>query len=119
MSYVDKERQREYQRTWRTSRRSLWFKDNGPCKECGSEENMELHHLDKEAKEDHKIWSWSEERRLKELAKCVVLCRECHSAVHSRGLIHGTDLGYTHYKCRCVNCKEAHTKTNRKYRMGR
>lgn len=118
MGYTDKDRQREYQRVWRASRRSLWFKENGPCKKCESEENLELHHLDKSQKEDHKVWSWSNERRLAELAKCIVLCRDCHNKAHSNGLVHGTNLGYTLYRCRCTDCRKAHAIVNRKYNTG-
>ena len=33
-------------------------------------------------KKDHKIWSWSKQRREAEIKKCVVLCRKCHVKAH-------------------------------------
>jgi len=46
---------------------------------CGSWKKLELDHIDPKTKESHKIWSWSEERRNKELKKCQVLCYDCHN----------------------------------------
>lgn len=33
-----------------------------------------------------------------------------------QGLVHGTTNGYTYYKCRCSECREAHTQAERKRR---
>lgn len=77
MPYKDKVKQREYQRKWKAKRRAEFF-EGKCCEECGGAENLELHHEDRSKKESHKIWSWSKERREAELAKCVVLCRDCH-----------------------------------------
>jgi hypothetical protein len=41
-------------------------------------QNLELHHLDPEAKTSHKIWSWSPAKLRRELDKCIALCRDCH-----------------------------------------
>jgi hypothetical protein len=71
------EKKREYARKWMANRRSEYFKDK-KCVECGSTEHLELDHIDPETKENHAIWSWSEERRNKELKKCQVLCKKCH-----------------------------------------
>ena len=78
MSYKDKNKQREYTKNWIASRRKAWLKENDPCKNCGSWENLELDHIDPSKKVDHKVWSWSEKRRLEELSKCQVLCHRCH-----------------------------------------
>jgi hypothetical protein len=59
------------------ARREAWFKENGPC-ECGSWDNLELHHKNPEEKVTHRVWTWAEDRRLKELAKCVAVCVDCH-----------------------------------------
>lgn len=75
--YKDPEQQREYQRNWMAARRNAFFHDKC-CVQCGSTENLELDHIDRNEKEDHNVWSWSEERRQKELAKCQVLCYDCH-----------------------------------------
>lgn len=80
MSYLDREMQRAYQREWMRRRRRLWFAANGPCRECGSWDRLELDHIDPEKKVHHAIWSWSLQKRSAELAKCQVLCHGCHRA---------------------------------------
>jgi len=56
-----------------------WIADNGPCKKCGSDVMLQIDHIDPSLKVTHNIWSWSKERRGIELAKCQVLCHDCHS----------------------------------------
>ncbi len=73
-----KEYLRKYQLAWMKKHRQEWFDINGPCVKCGSRKRLELDHVDPKTKESHKIWSWSEERRNKELKKCQVLCYDCH-----------------------------------------
>jgi hypothetical protein len=41
---------------------------------------MELDHVDPSQKVDHRIWSWSKARMDVEVAKCQVLCYDCHLA---------------------------------------
>lgn len=62
----------------RKALRKEWLQEHGPCVECNSWEDLELDHKDPSTKISHSVWSWSIERRLKELEKCQVLCRECH-----------------------------------------
>ena len=78
MPYKTKELQREYQKQWIKNRRQEWLSKNGPCKQCGTWENLEIDHIDPKEKITHRIWSYNEEKRLKALAKCQVLCNECH-----------------------------------------
>ena len=78
MGYVDKEKQKEFQREWLKKRRAKWLSENGPCKKCGTWENLHVHHKDPKLKISHRVWSWAETRRLAELAKCEVLCCPCH-----------------------------------------
>ena len=68
---------RDYQRKWLQARRDDWFADKS-CVDCGSTENLELDHVDPFLKISHKIWSWSKQRRTKELLKCVPRCSACH-----------------------------------------
>jgi hypothetical protein len=98
MPYADKEKQKEYQRIWYTRRRQQWIEENGPCKECGSKEKLEVHHKDPSKKISHNVWSWKEERRLKELAKCEVLCKPCHDVKRSKITPEGTAW--------CPSCQE-------------
>ena len=110
MPYKDKERQREFNRLWIAQRRADFFRDKF-CVKCQSTDSMELDHIDPAQKVSHSIWSWSEPKRLAEIAKCQVLCSKCHKAKTaefvSRPITHGNS-GYDR-KCRCVICKAAHS----------
>lgn len=116
MPYKDKSAHRAYQNAWKKRRRQEWLDENGPCA-CGSVVDLEIHHKDPAQKVEHRVWSWREGRRLKELAKCIVKCKKCHQGEHWQNLIkpvvHGTPDGYNHHKCRCDSCKEV----TKKYRQ--
>lgn len=73
----DKESLRKWARDWTKKRRESFF-DGKSCIVCGSEERLEIHHRDPKLKVSHNIWSWTEDKRLVELAKCDVLCHNCH-----------------------------------------
>jgi hypothetical protein len=107
MPYADKEAQRKYQLDRYHKIRSSWFNEHGPCRECGSWENLHAHHKNSGEKISHRVWSWSKKRREEELSKCVVLCCPCHGKTRKKPLVHGTPDGYTHHKCRCSLCREA------------
>jgi len=98
MPYKDPEAQRKYQREWMARRRKEWFEQNGPCVDCGSNENLELDHVDRRFKVSHRIWSWSAARREAELAKCVARCSPCHDGKtlvlgeYTRGESHGNSV---------------------------
>ena len=120
MGYASKRKQREYQRRWIAARRAAWFKVHNVCSSCGTTSELEIHHLKPELKIDHKVWSWSTKRRDEELAKCVVLCRECHddvTAVRSTP-DHGTNARYTsrRFACRCALCRAAHNAVSKAWR---
>ena len=62
-------------------------------------------------KVSHRIWSWSEKRRLEELDKTQVMCYSCHKAkTFSENGRHGR----SRYEagCRCFICKEAKSVAN-------
>lgn len=59
-------------------RRLKWINQNGPCKNCGSSEKLEVDHIDPSTKISNTVWTWTEKRRNLELEKCQVLCRPCH-----------------------------------------
>lgn len=77
MPYADPDRQRQFNREWIARRRAEWFA-NKACYRCGTTRNLRLDHRDPDTKVSHKVWSWSQERRDVELAKCQVLCHDCH-----------------------------------------
>ena len=69
-----------YQVMWLKARRTEWIKQNGPCKMCGSWDNLEIDHIDPSLKkyDPTTLWSRRKEFREEELAKCQVLCKSCH-----------------------------------------
>lgn len=77
MPYKDRQRHNEYTRKISAQRRADWFAGKA-CEECNSTEDLQLDHRDPKTKVDHRVWSWSKERRDSELAKCRPLCRPCH-----------------------------------------
>lgn len=119
-TYKDrKEYMRAYQNRWLQERRSKWISENGPCRGCGSTEELEVDHVDPKEKEYHptRLWSLKEETRIEELAKCQVLCKACHrqksNEEMSRPITHGL-MGY-HRSCRCITCKKAQSVDMKKY----
>ncbi len=60
----------------------------GRCQLCGFDGHsraLDFHHRDRSAKDPKyksmRGWSW--ERTLAELKKCILLCKNCHAAVHA------------------------------------
>src|SRR5262245_32847749 len=67
-----------YQSRWAQARRAVWLRAHGPCR-CGSWDRLQVDHIDPRTKVSHRVWSWADERRLAELAKCQALCYDCHA----------------------------------------
>lgn len=78
MPHKDVAAANEYKRRWVAARKAKWIEENGPCRRCGSWERPEVDHIDGALKVSSHIWTWATERRLAELAKCQVLCHDCH-----------------------------------------
>lgn len=119
MPFKDKARKNEYSRKWIAERKAAWLLEHGPCVKCSSWVNLNVDHIDPKLKISHRIWSWSEERRDLELAKCQVLCYTCHleKTRIDRGwgiVFHGTLTAYDVYKCRCDLCKKVKSEKNSK-----
>jgi hypothetical protein len=113
-----KEYLRNYQREWIAGRRREFFRDK-MCQHCGCSDALELHHLDPTTKIANAIWSWAEERRLIEIAKCIILCNSCHwqetiKQRNEKPITHGSDTAYDYHKCRCSMCKKAKSIRNGK-----
>ena len=113
---------RRAQRVYMERRRTAWIEANGPCRYCGSSEDLEVDHVDPATKVSSKFWHWSAERRSMELAKCQVLCRVCHAkktaqewrTLRTNPIPHGTDSGYSLHRYRgelpaCAACVAAHS----------
>lgn len=116
MPYKDKEKQKAYARCWMRKRRQEYFNTHGSCVECGAWEKLCLHHKDPDSKISHCIWSWSAERREKELAKCVVMCKKCHNMLHAKERYKHGGLGRYQAGCRCDACKKAKSIENKRNR---
>jgi hypothetical protein len=115
------EQKREYARKWMAARRAAWFADK-KCVECGTTQELELHHIDPSTKISHCVWSWAQERREAELAKCEVRCVDHHMDRTRRQLsiplVHGTASGYSKW-CRCKPCTDAHAAERAEYRRNK
>lgn len=112
---------RDYQRRWVAARRAEFFQGR-TCAWCGTSDELELHHADPNKKVSHAIWSWGTERRLNEIAKCVVICRGCHARAHSEARRVEAELRHPcgtvqSYKrgCRCDLCRRG----NRDYQRAK
>jgi 5-methylcytosine-specific restriction endonuclease McrA len=113
---------REYQRQWLARKREKAIHEyGGVCSQCGSSEDLEFDHINPELKARNigAIWSYSWENIRDELAKCQLLCVDCHKAktreTSYKG--HGCEHRYRD-GCRCQPCKDAHAERARRYRAG-
>lgn len=74
---------------FKTTRKKAIEYLGGKCIVCGFKKylcSLDIHHLDPKKKDpsfsSSQCWSWK--RLEKELKNCILLCRNCHGAVHSR-----------------------------------
>lgn len=90
MPYKSKKDLSQYQADWlrRRKEKAIALK-GGKCKKCGYKGHQavfQFHHRNPAEKD----WKWSVMRGkawptvLKELAKCDLLCANCHAVVHSK-----------------------------------
>jgi hypothetical protein len=104
------EQKRAYQLAWIKQRRDSWLSENGPCKVCGTWDDLEVDHIDPETKRwtPALIWGRKEADRQQELAKCQVLCNQHYqekSDNEKKQKLHGTSTMYRN-GCRCRPCKD-------------
>lgn len=86
---INKDKLRQQQADW-SNNNFDWFsklKSGLQCTECGESRPacLDFHHVDPSQKEETigRAWRrWGKERTLKEIAKCIVLCRNCHACFH-------------------------------------
>lgn len=122
MPYKDRSKQSAYQNQWLKARREAWLQENGPCRRCSSWNGLQVDHIDPSQKVSHRIWSWSEERRQKELEKCQPLCCACHQNKTIKQTyavpIHGTITMYKGHGCRCRACRAVNAIRKRIWKIG-
>lgn len=133
MSQKDPEVRRAYIRARYTRIRTEWIEANGPCS-CGSDVDLEVDHKDPATKVTNAVWAWGKVKREAELAKCQVLCHECHlnktsverkhSHCPSGHALSGDNLSWSLSKGkqrpRCLTCHRKTTReAMRKYRLGK
>lgn len=68
-------------------REAEWEARGKSCERCGLEDVhsfFDFHHIDPALKEIqiNKVWYYGKERRDEELAKCIMVCPNCHRKLH-------------------------------------
>jgi hypothetical protein len=108
---------RQYDRERIATARAEWVASKGGvCVKCGSSDRIEIDHIDPALKEYKiaTIWSRRKEIREYELAKCQLLCYDCHKektlGYAIKDMKHGTLSMYQSRKCRCVECRAANAR---------
>ncbi len=109
---------REHAVQVRKMRRDMWLAEHGPCRKCGSDEELEIDHIDPKTKAINvdMLWRRHADVRNAELAKCQVLCRKCHrlktneeAAMRMGGWSRCGSYSRYIRGCRCEKCCEANT----------
>lgn len=97
----------------------------GVCVTCGSTDRLEFDHKQRDRGYKPTLLisqliygRW--ERLEKELAKCQLMCKSCHTLKshiergHWGSAVHGTASMYSNQKCRCGKCRKAWSLYNRR-----
>lgn len=121
MTSFSRERMRQYMREYREKRlKAARVKLGGKCVLCWSEANLEFDHIDPTTriKPITTLTHASKKVFDAELAKCQLLCVQCHDrkTILERGHVpveHGRASMYQHYGCRCLLCKEVGSRYNK------
>lgn len=76
---IKKEKQKAHERL-------AYYKEllGGRCRYCGSTEDLQFHHIDKTKKKFNisNTLNHKQEKVMKELQKCILLCGSCHRQLH-------------------------------------
>lgn len=79
----------------------------GVCVSCGTEENLEIDHVDPQLKSFTLSVDWTKplEEYLEEVKKCQLLCKPCHTNKTSKeqGVPHGGGVNGKR-NCKCEPC---------------
>lgn len=112
---------REYFRNYYRKRKQQYINMlGGKCSICGTTEQLQFHHVNRNTKDlaISRLMNFSKEIVEKELNKCILLCKRCHTNVHkndgtwiSCGGSHVGSIGANNPKARKVLCIE----TNKQY----
>jgi 5-methylcytosine-specific restriction endonuclease McrA len=123
---VERERRRKYHLDrYHSRRREAIEKLGGKCVECDSVEQLEFDHIDPSTKEFciGTLWGVARDRFDKEIEKCQLLCKPCHTEKTfvnrdgGKGFVeHGTYSGYRWLKCRCEPCRNAEYKQRKNWK---
>lgn len=125
MPIRDMDKKRKTQREWVAKKKLRYIEIlGGVCVKCGSVDRLEVDHIDPSTKTVNptKLWSRKHEIIMEELAKCQLLCKDCHQEktsaerVANRNLQHGEYGMYKWYKCRCQPCRDANSARVREQR---
>lgn len=126
-----KEKWNEYMRDYRKKnyrnyRNGLLERLGGKCVVCGSADRLEIDHKDPKTKEfDPSAYPPVSKARVdREMAKCQLLCHDCHfkkslSDYDKKSAVgtHGTLSSYRY--CKCDLCRKAKTDWMREYKRAR
>lgn len=98
MPYKDRNKQLEFQRRYQTAkrtRRRTQFLQGKVCVRCGFSDAraLEFHHKDGDTKlaSVGQMYTYSEEKIKQEIAKCDVICANCHTIEHHGGFVQRED----------------------------
>ncbi len=119
------QKKKVYQRAYLAERRAAWIDANGPCAQCGSEENLRVVHKDKKGKKmkTASIWSLRMARRKAALRYCQVMCDPCFKRKQAEEQMQ-TKHGKSRYRsglvyrsnCGCEECKKGHASYQKLFR---
>lgn len=104
MEKFGKDYHRDY---WHKRRQRLIDYLGGECVKCGSKDNLEFDHIDKNKKSYDISKGMSLKKHKDEIDKCQLLCNTCHiekTVKENSGIAHGSVYAWMKAKCECSIC---------------